>query len=120
MRILGRVNPKKYAMYLQRAYATLCVPGLGYDTFRVFETLFAGAMPVLERSIGLDRSWHKLPVLQLDDFAMVTPELIRQAALDEALQTMSVKDAASFVSQTLKVSRKIAYQIALDRNQGQG
>jgi 16S rRNA (cytidine1402-2'-O)-methyltransferase len=40
------------------------------------------------------------------------------AALDEALQTMSVKDAATFVSQTLGVSRKIAYKIALDRSQG--
>ncbi|WP_367890124.1 16S rRNA (cytidine(1402)-2'-O)-methyltransferase [Rhodobacter calidifons] len=37
-------------------------------------------------------------------------------ALDEALKSMSVKDAASFVSQTLGVSRKIAYQIALDRS----
>ena len=37
------------------------------------------------------------------------------AALDQALQTMSVKDAATFVSQTLGVSRKIVYKIALDR-----
>lgn len=36
-------------------------------------------------------------------------------ALDQALLTMRVKDAASFVSQTLGVSRKIAYQIALSR-----
>lgn len=40
------------------------------------------------------------------------------SALDEALKSMSVKDAASFVSQTLGVSRKIAYQIALRRHQG--
>jgi len=40
------------------------------------------------------------------------------AALDEALQTMSVKDAATFVSQTLGASRKIVYRIALDRSQG--
>ncbi len=39
-------------------------------------------------------------------------------ALDQALQSMSVKDAATFVSQTLGVSRKIAYRIALDRSQG--
>lgn len=38
------------------------------------------------------------------------------AALDEALKTMSVKDAATFVSQTLGVARKIAYRIALDRS----
>jgi 16S rRNA (cytidine1402-2'-O)-methyltransferase len=37
-------------------------------------------------------------------------------ALAAALQTMSVKDAATFVSQTLGVSRKIVYQIALDRS----
>ena len=37
------------------------------------------------------------------------------AALDQALKTMSVKDAATFVSQTLGVARKIAYRIALDR-----
>jgi 16S rRNA (cytidine1402-2'-O)-methyltransferase len=37
------------------------------------------------------------------------------SALDQALQTMSVKDAATFVSQTLGVSRKIVYKIALDR-----
>jgi 16S rRNA (cytidine1402-2'-O)-methyltransferase len=40
------------------------------------------------------------------------------AALDAALKSMSVKDAATFVSQTLGVSRKIVYRIALDRSQG--
>ncbi|MCX7286088.1 MAG: 16S rRNA (cytidine(1402)-2'-O)-methyltransferase [Rhodobacterales bacterium] len=40
------------------------------------------------------------------------------AALDMALASMSVKDAASFVSQTLGVSRKLVYRIALDRSQG--
>lgn len=38
------------------------------------------------------------------------------AALDAALASMSVKDAATFVSQTLGVSRKIAYRLALDRS----
>jgi 16S rRNA (cytidine1402-2'-O)-methyltransferase len=37
------------------------------------------------------------------------------AALESALHTMSVKDAATFVSQTLRVPRKIAYRFALDR-----
>lgn len=41
-----------------------------------------------------------------------------EAALDQALKTMSVKDAATFVSQTLGVSRKIVYKIALDRSSG--
>ena len=41
-----------------------------------------------------------------------------EAALDAALKTMSVKDAASFVSQSLGIARKVAYRIALDRSQG--
>ena len=64
---------RQYTQSLMRARAVLCMPGLGYDTYRIFETLAAGAIPVLERSIGLDRSWYRLPVLQLDDFADVTP-----------------------------------------------
>lgn len=40
------------------------------------------------------------------------------AALDAALGTMSVKDAATFVSQTLGIPRKIAYQAALVRTKG--
>ena len=65
----------EYGWQLLSAIAVLCMPGLGYDTYRVFETLAAGSMPVLEKSIGMDRSWHKLPVLQLDDFADVTPQV---------------------------------------------
>ena len=49
--------------------------------------------------------------------AAATEESISDA-LETALKTMSVKDAATFVSQTLGVSRKIAYKIALDRSQG--
>ena len=41
-----------------------------------------------------------------------------EEALESALRTMSVKDAATFVSQTLGVSRKITYQMALDRSKG--
>jgi len=37
-----------------------------------------------------------------------------EAALGAALTTMSVKDAATFVSQTLGVSRKMVYRIAID------
>jgi 16S rRNA (cytidine1402-2'-O)-methyltransferase len=46
--------------------------------------------------------------------AEVSEEKI-EAALVSALQTMSVKDAASFVSQTLGIPRKLAYRMALDR-----
>lgn len=43
---------------------------------------YHSAMPVLERGTGLDRSFHKLPVLLVDDFAMITPDLLRQVRRD--------------------------------------
>ena len=39
-------------------------------------------MPVLERGTGLDRSFHRLPVLLVDDFSMITPDLLRQVGRD--------------------------------------
>jgi len=76
------LDHRQYVASMVQSASVLCVPGLGYDTFRVFETLFAGSMPVLERSMGLDRSWYRLPVLQLDDFADVTPAVVRQAYVE--------------------------------------
>lgn len=49
--------------------------------------------------------------------AAATAESIEDA-LEGALERMSVKDAVTFVSQTLGVPRKLVYRTALDRNQG--
>ena len=62
--------------------AILCLPGKGYDTYRIYETLFAGGMPVLERGTGMDRTFYKLPVLLVDDFSILTPILIKQAYIE--------------------------------------
>jgi hypothetical protein len=35
-------------------------------------------MPILERGTGLDRSYYRLPVLLVDDFAVLTPHVVRQ------------------------------------------
>jgi hypothetical protein len=58
------------------------MPGLGYDTYRLWEVLALGAMPVLERGIGFDRTLYRLPALLVDDFADLTPELVRQAYVE--------------------------------------
>ena len=74
-----RMNPAQYGDFITTAISVLCLPGLGYDTFRLWETLLAGSIPIIERGTGLDRALYKLPVLMVDDFADVTPELVRQA-----------------------------------------
>jgi 16S rRNA (cytidine1402-2'-O)-methyltransferase len=85
-----------------------------------FEEILRGTLAKLASDVAArDIKGEIVVLVDRSPPAEATSESI-EAALDEALQTMSVKDAASFVSQTLKVSRKFAYQIALDRNQGQG
>ena len=62
----------------------LCLPGLGYDTFRLWEMLTMGTVVVIERAVGFDRTLWRLPALLVDDFYDITPELLR-AAYVEAL-----------------------------------
>jgi hypothetical protein len=81
-----------YLTRLSRSGFVLCPPGLGMDSYRVYEALLAGAVPVAERSPGLDRALRGLPVLLVDDLAArLAPPLLRhvygrlarrQAAID--------------------------------------
>ena len=77
-----RKSAPLYAKSLLTSMAVLCLPGLGYDTFRLWESLAAGAMPVAERGVGLDRSLFRLPVLLVDDFADLSPALVKQAYVE--------------------------------------
>jgi len=77
-----KIGLRRFMNRLSTSYAVLAVPGLGYDTFRLWETLASGSMPVLERGVGLDRTLYRLPALLVDDFADVTPALIRQAYVE--------------------------------------
>ena len=64
------------------SYATLALPGLGYDTFRLWESIALGTMPIIEKGVGFDRLLYKLPVLLVEDFADVTPKMVRQAYVE--------------------------------------
>ncbi|KAG5188505.1 hypothetical protein JKP88DRAFT_197745 [Tribonema minus] len=50
--------------------------GMGYDCYRQWEALAHGAIPVVESSPGLDRTYAGLPVLIVADWTDVTPELL--------------------------------------------
>lgn len=39
-------------------------------------------MPVIERGFGMERTFYKLPVLLVDDYAELTPFLIKQAYIE--------------------------------------
>ncbi len=82
----GRVNEPKYYLKLINSRMTIAIPGLGYDTYRLWESLTLGLVPVLERGIGLDKTVWKLPVLLVDDFADVNEALLRSAYVEALYQ----------------------------------
>lgn len=83
-----------------------------------FEEVLRGPLDALAEQVAAREIKGEVVVLVDRAAPVAATEATIAAALDAALKTMSVKDAATFVSQTLGVSRKIVYRIALDRSQG--
>ena len=72
----------RYYEKLSSAKFGLALPGLGYDCFRTWELLTLGTPVVTERGIGFDRTFWRLPVLLVDDFAEISPLLLRTAYIE--------------------------------------
>ena len=78
-----RKEPKQvFYDALRASKIVLAMPGLGYDTYRLWESLAFGSVPVIERGVGLDRTVYKLPVLLVDDFYDLSAELLEQAYVE--------------------------------------
>lgn len=69
-----------YLDELAQSKFVLCPPGVGYDSYRLWEALALGTVPVLEKDAG---GWHHvaddLPVLWVEKFSDVTPALLNDA-----------------------------------------
>ena len=114
-------SPKRLAALLAEMAATLGGARQAVvcrELTKRFEEVLRGDLATLAEEVATREIKGEIVVL-VDRAvpAEVTEESIVEA-LDTALRSMSVKDAATFVSQTLGVSRKIVYRIALDRSQG--
>jgi len=67
---------------LRSAKYTLCPGGLGWDTYRAWEAMVMGSIPVLETYYREDGFYHvfdDLPVLWVDHFDNVTPFLLESS-----------------------------------------
>jgi hypothetical protein len=80
--LAGRVTPTEYYDRLGKSRFSIALPGLGYDTFRAWESLTFGTIPILEKGIGIDKTMWRLPALIVEDFDMVTPELLHMAYVE--------------------------------------
>jgi hypothetical protein len=75
-------NYRGYVEELQRSKFILVPSGLGWDCYRIWESLYLGTIPIIERYgrpvDGWRWSLEELPVLWVDRFEEVTPELLEQ------------------------------------------
>jgi 16S rRNA (cytidine1402-2'-O)-methyltransferase len=114
-------SPKRLAALLSDMAATLggTRPAVVCrELTKRFEEVLRGTLADLSEEVAAREIKGEVVVLVDRAPPAEVTETSIGAALDAALQSMSVKDAATFVSQTLGVSRKIVYRIALDRSQG--
>jgi hypothetical protein len=72
----GRIS---YLKELMRHRFVLCPPGNGEDTHRFWESLYAGAFPVIRRSVAMDH-FSAAPALVLDDLRDVDENVLRDFA----------------------------------------
>ncbi len=113
-------SPKRLAALLADAASTLGgarQAAICRELTKRFEEVLRGTLAELaEATSARDLKGEIVVLIDRAAPSAATEDQIA-AALDSALATLSVKDAATFVSQTLKVSRKIVYSIALSRSQ---
>ncbi|KAL7532176.1 hypothetical protein ACHAWF_004038 [Thalassiosira exigua] len=71
-----------YWEILRQSKFVLCPSGMGWDTYRAWEALCMGAIPVLEtyyRKDGFYKIFDDLPVLWVEHYDNVTPSLLEEA-----------------------------------------
>lgn len=58
---------------------SICPSGLGMDTYRLWETLMLGSIPIVESNAGFDRTYASLPVLIVRNYTDVNASLLERA-----------------------------------------
>lgn len=75
----GEITFEDHLLEIAQSKFVLCPSGLGFDTYRMWETMLLGSIPVIESNVGMDRTVSSLPVLIIKDFKYLTPSLLDRA-----------------------------------------
>jgi hypothetical protein len=82
-----REIPRKQTWMNQAKYAFVACPhGNGLDCHRQWEALCLGCIPVVKRS-SIDKIYEGLPVLIVDSWSDITPELLQKTLADFKTKT---------------------------------
>lgn len=68
-------NFDSYINNLTKYYFCICPPGNGVETHRMWEALYLGCIPIVQRHIA-HNAVHDLPILFIDDWSEVTTKLL--------------------------------------------
>lgn len=74
--ISPRITQRKYFEEIQKHLFVLCPPGNGKDTHRVWESLYFGAIPVVEDSAMYRHFAKYFPILTVETWFDVTPKFL--------------------------------------------
>jgi hypothetical protein len=84
MTLINTYNNRKSSHYLKelrRSKYILSPSGLGFDCYRIWEALHFNTIPIIERYHRPHDGWRRtlegLPVLWVEDFSEVTPDMLR-------------------------------------------
>lgn len=66
----------EYITEISQSKFVICPPGIGYDTYRMWEVITSGGVAVVESSPGLDKLYSLLPVLVVHDLLKLTPSFL--------------------------------------------
>lgn len=68
----------------------LCPRGNGYDTHRLWETLYMGSIPIVIKILALEE-FTELPILFVDNWEMVTEEFLKEKYAEMMTKTWNLE-----------------------------
>lgn len=100
---IGDVPFADYCHELKRHRYVLCPRGAGYDSHRLWEALYLGAIPVLIRSRVMER-FADLPALWLHDWSQLTERLMDESyeRLTQAASTYTTQLTATYWTEPIR------------------
>lgn len=75
-----KLSQSRFYDEIARSLFVLAPSGLGFDTYRLWESILLGAIPIVESNAGFDRTYSHLPVLVVSNYSDVTPRMLLKAS----------------------------------------
>lgn len=69
---------ERYFFHLSKSYFSVCPPGNGIDSYRIWESLYLGTTPIVLRSHFTERLAQFFPIYIVESYSDITQEKLKQ------------------------------------------